>query len=160
MPSHSSFSILHSLILIDTAMPIIDLTLTQGQFSPAQKAELAEQLTQCLLNCDVTRDNPKARTINWCYIHELPAENVYIAGQPETRPHYRIDISIMQSAISEDVKQEVVTDMTQAILNLEGNKMNPLNAARVWILFHEIRDGNWGAAGHIYRLHDLMQYLE
>ena len=141
-------------------MPIIDVTLAEGCFNPAQKAALAEQLTQCLLKCDVTRDNPKAKTINWCYLHELPPEHIFIAGQAEAKPHYRIEISVMQGAMSEAVKQQVASDMTRTVLEMEGQKMNPLNAARVWIIFHEITDGNWAAAGQIYRLADLMQYLK
>lgn len=141
-------------------MPIIDFTLTEGQFSQLQKAALADQLTQCLLKCDVTRDNPKAPAINWCYIHELPDTHVYIAGAPQKKPHYRIEISIMQGAMSEAVKRQVVADMTQVTLAMEGQRMNPLNASRVWILFHEIPDGNWAAAGQLYRLDDLMKYLK
>ncbi|MGB5396752.1 MAG: hypothetical protein WBN96_06350 [Gammaproteobacteria bacterium] len=141
-------------------MPIIDFTVNEGQFSASQKAELAEQLTRCLLKCDVTRDNPKAPAINWCYIHELPDAHVYVAGAPQKKPHYRIEISIMQGAMSEAVKRQVVADMTEVTLAMEGQKMNPLNASRVWILFHEIADGNWAAAGKLYRLDDLMNYLK
>jgi phenylpyruvate tautomerase PptA (4-oxalocrotonate tautomerase family) len=141
-------------------MPIIDLTLAEGRFNKEQKAALAQQLTQCLLKCDVTRDNPKAKSINWCYIHELPAEDVFVAGEAEARPHYRIDISLMQGAMSDAVKKQVVADMTRVVLEMEGQKLNPLNASRVWVLLHEITEGNWGAGGQIYRLDDLMQYLK
>jgi phenylpyruvate tautomerase PptA (4-oxalocrotonate tautomerase family) len=142
-----------------TAMPIIDLTLSQGVFNKQQKSALAEQLTRCLLNCDVTRDNPRAPAINWCYLHELPEGHVYIAGAEEKRPHYRIEITIMQQAMSEDVKAQVVADMTRTVLAMEGQKANPLSASRVWVIFHEIADGNWGAAGKIYRLEELRAYL-
>ena len=141
-------------------MPIIDLTLSEGLFSQPQKSSLAEQLTQCLLKCDVTRDNPKAPAINWCYIHELADAHIFVAGIAQKKPHYRIEISIMQGAMSEAVKRQVVADMTQVVLAMEGQKMNPLNASRVWILFHEITDGNWAAAGHTYKLDDLMKYLK
>lgn len=141
-------------------MPIIDLTLSSGAFDAQQKARLGEQLTASLLNCDVTRDNPRAPAINWCYIHELPAEHVFVAGEPEHRPHYRIEITVMKGAMSAQVKSQVVADMTRVVLGLEGQKVNPLNASRVWVIFHEIEDGNWGAAGNIYRLEDLMAYLD
>lgn len=140
-------------------MPIIDLTLTQGRFTVEQKAALARDLTQCLLKCDVTRDNPKAPAINWCYIHELPPEHVYVAGEPESAPHYRVDITVMHGAMSPPVKDQIVQDMTHVLLTAEGHRPNPLNASRVWITFHEIEDGNWGAGGRIYRLADLMAYL-
>jgi phenylpyruvate tautomerase PptA (4-oxalocrotonate tautomerase family) len=62
--------------------------------------------------------------------------------------------------MSEAVKQQVVADMTRSMLAREGQKINPLNASRVWIIFHEIADGNWAAGGQIYRLKDLMAYLK
>lgn len=141
-------------------MPIIDLTLSRGVFNQQQKTAIAEQLTRCLLDCDVTRDNPKAPAINWCYIHELPEAHVFIAGVVEKRPHYRVEITIMQGAMSAEVRAQVVADMTQALLAMEGQQVNALNASRVWIIFHEITDGNWAAGGHIYRLQDLLDYLE
>ena len=140
-------------------MPIIDLTLSAGVFDAPQKSALGDQLTQCLLNCDVTRDNPRAPAINWCYIHELPEGHVFIAGAAEARPHYRVEITLMKGAMSAEVKAQVVSDMTETLLTMEGQKRNALNASRVWVIFHEIDDGNWAAAGHIYRLSDLMAYL-
>lgn len=140
-------------------MPIIDVSLSQGILSTQKKNELAQSLTQCLLNCDVSRDNPRAHGINWCYIHEIPEGEVFVGGEPEKKSHYRIEITLMQGAMSEQIKQQIVTDMTQVVLSLEGQQINPLNAARVWIIFHEITDGNWAAGGRIYRLQDLMGYL-
>lgn len=140
-------------------MPIIDLLISEGQFDQSQQDELAKQLTQTLLDCDVTINNPKAPAINWCYIHEQPAGTVYVAGEPEHKPHYRIAITIMQGAMSQPVKQQVVHDMTQAILLAEGTSFNPMNSARVWITIHEVQEGNWGAAGQVYHLNDLMNYL-
>lgn len=141
------------------AMPIIDLTIARGQFDEAQQDEIAHELTQCLLRCDVTRDNPKAPAINWCYIHELPPTRIYVAGQVQNRPHYRIDITLMQGAMSDAVKSQVVHDMTEVMLKAEGQRMNPLNASRVWVTLREIDEGNWGAGGRIYGLEDLMAYL-
>ncbi|MFW2373573.1 MAG: tautomerase family protein [Gammaproteobacteria bacterium] len=140
-------------------MPIIDAFISAGQFDPSQQDQLAKQLSQTLLNCDVTRDNPKAPAINWCYIHEQAAGSIYVAGQPQHKPHYRIAITIMQGAMSEAVKQQVVQDMTQVILAVEGTSFNPMNAARIWITIHEIEEGNWAGAGQIYRLNDLKDYL-
>ena len=141
-------------------MPIIDLTLSQGNFDQQQKTLLAEQLTQCLLNCDVTRDNPKAAAINWCYIHELAGNQVFIAGAAEHKPHYRIEITLMKGAMSAAVKEQVAADMTRFLLAMEGQGANPMSASRVWIIFHEIDDGNWAAGGQVYRLADLMAYLK
>lgn len=140
-------------------MPIIDVFISEDQLDPSQQDQLAKQLTQTLLNCDVTRDNPKALAINWCYIHEQATGSVYVAGEHEHKPHYRIAITIMQGAMSDAVKQQVVHDMTRVILAVEGTSFNPMNAARIWITIHEVEEGNWGGGGQIYRLSDLKSYL-
>lgn len=147
-------------------MPIIDVMLSEGQFSSQQKAALAEQLTQCLLSCDATRDIPKAKIINWCYIHELPKPQIFVGGVNESQSHFRIEIKdrieikVMQGTMSAAVKQQVVADMTRVMLEMEGQKVNALNASRVWVLIQELPEGHWGVAGQIYGLDDLMQYLD
>jgi hypothetical protein len=37
--------------------------------------------------------------------------------------------------------------------------MNPLNAARAWIVFHEVPDGHWATAGRLYRLDDVLRFV-
>jgi hypothetical protein len=37
--------------------------------------------------------------------------------------------------------------------------MNPLNAARVWVVFHEVPDGAWSAGGRLYRLEYVLRLI-
>lgn len=141
-------------------MPIIDVYIPESKFDQSAQDKLAFELTRTLLNCDLTRNNPRAPAINWCYIHKQATGSVYVAGEAEHKSHYRIAISIMQGAMSSSVKQQVVEDMTQVMLAAEGTAFNPMNAGRVWITFQEIEEGNWAAGGRVYRLEDLKDYLE
>lgn len=140
-------------------MPILDVHLPAGRLGPEAKQLLAQTLTQTMLQCDLTRDNPRARAIQWVYLHEFDVSQLYIGGELEGRPHYRVDIWLMQNAMPESLRDQVVGDITREILKTEGQKPNPFNAGRVWVLFHEVADGFWGAGGRIYHWQELQQYL-
>jgi hypothetical protein len=39
-----------------------------------------------------------------------------------------------------------------------GKEPKPEALARVWVIVNEITDGNWGGAGRIFRLPDIMAF--
>ena len=59
-------------------MPLIDLTFPQGALGAEQRAQLAEHLTAALLRAERAPDTEFFRRITWCYMHELPADAVYL----------------------------------------------------------------------------------
>jgi phenylpyruvate tautomerase PptA (4-oxalocrotonate tautomerase family) len=141
-------------------MPIIDLTLPRDALPRPALETLARDLSQALLHCDIARDNPRAEAMNWVYIHTLAAEDILIGGQaPGGRPRYRIEVTLMAGAMSEVHRAEIAALMTAAVIRAEGGALNPLNAARVWVLFHEVPDGHWAAAGRLYRLADVVRFV-
>jgi phenylpyruvate tautomerase PptA (4-oxalocrotonate tautomerase family) len=140
-------------------VPIIDLTLPRDALPPPVLAQLSRDLSRALLRCDVSRDNPRAEGINWVYVHQHPPEDLLVGGRTGGRPHYRVDVTIMAGAMSEDNRREVAQLMTQAVLAAEGGHPNTLNAGRVWVLFHEVADGYWAAGGRLYRLADVMRFV-
>jgi hypothetical protein len=44
------------------------------------------------------------------------------------------------------------------VLEAEGSPNEPAQAARVWCHIHELPDGNWGAVGRIWRLHEIAEF--
>lgn len=65
----------------------------------------------------------------------------------------------MAGAMSEAHRQAIAERMTSAVIRAEGGHMNVLNAARVWIIFHEVPDGQWAAGGRLYRLDDVLRFV-
>lgn len=143
-------------------MPIVDLILPRNALPRPALEALARDLSQALLHCDIARDNPRAEGMNWVYIHALAPEDILIGGRIGTgagRPHYRIEVSLMAGAMSEAHRREIAALMTAAVIRAEGGHLNPLNAARVWVVFHEVPDGHWAAGGRLYRLNDVRRYV-
>lgn len=141
-------------------MPLIDIYIPSGALNQEQQDELANALLQSLMHCDHAIGNPRAQSINWVYVHEHPAEKLYVAGQARAKPHYRIEVTVMEGMMSQEVKELVARDMTQSVLQVEGTADNPMNASRIWVLFHDMPEGGWASAGRVYRLQDLMNYIQ
>ena len=142
-------------------MPIVDLTLPRGALPRPVLEELAWALARSLLHCDLARDNPRAEAMNWVYIHTQDPADLLVGGPAGAagRPHFRIDVTLMAGAMSEVQREEIAALMTADVMAAEGGSMNPLNAARVWVIFHEVPDGHWAAGGRIYRLDDVKRLV-
>lgn len=142
-------------------MPIIDLSLPRDALPRPALATLARDLIGALLHCDLARGSPRAEAMNWVYIHRHDPEDLIVGGPRGTadRPRYRVDVTLMAGALGDDQREDIARRMTAAVLAAEGGTLNPLNAARVWVLFHEIPDGRWAAGGRLYRLDEVRRLV-
>lgn len=141
-------------------MPFIQITLPQQALSDEQKNTLAQQATDCLLKLEGMEHNSKAKMLSWLSFNEYPKGGFFIGGKLNDKPHYKFDITVFANTLQEDHKSRLTAELTELVLNLEGTDHNLLNAARIWVLFHEIKDGNWGGAGQIYHLPQLMKMMQ
>jgi phenylpyruvate tautomerase PptA (4-oxalocrotonate tautomerase family) len=140
-------------------MPMIDLTLPSGTLSDDAKAKLMETLTRTLLKWEGAEPgNKAAESIAWTFLHE-PAL-VTVAGQPAQQPRYRVVIGVPQATLDDDAKAGLVAEVTEQVLRAEkdGQDPAPEDSVRVWVIVNEITDGNWGGAGRIFRLADILAY--
>ncbi|WP_319381789.1 hypothetical protein [Thiomicrorhabdus sp.] len=141
-------------------MPLISIHLPSGVLSKRDEAVLASKATDILLGLEGMAENPKARRLAWTQLHHFELDDFYMAGEPASKPHYRFELTVFKGTLNETVKQKLTQQLTELILGLEGTDDNILNAARVWVLFHEIEDGNWGGAGKIYYLQSLRSMMK
>jgi phenylpyruvate tautomerase PptA (4-oxalocrotonate tautomerase family) len=134
-------------------MPVMDLTYPAGTFTPAARQALADELTTVLLRAERAPDTEFFRNITWLYVHELPQETVLAAGQPVSEPTFRLQVTVPQGALSDRRKQELVSEATSTLLAAAG--MHESESLRVWVLIHEVPEGNWGAAGNVIHFEQL-----
>jgi phenylpyruvate tautomerase PptA (4-oxalocrotonate tautomerase family) len=136
-------------------MPLIDLTIPEGTFTPEARTDLAEQLTTVLLRAERAPDTEFFRSITWAYVHELPAGTVLQGGRPVAAPIFRVQATVPQGALSDRRKAEFVESATRVISDAAG--LGEADGMRVWVLVHEVPEGNWGAAGNVVRFEQLRQ---
>ncbi|MDX1348057.1 MAG: hypothetical protein R3189_07390 [Thiomicrorhabdus chilensis] len=141
-------------------MPLIEITLPNNQFSIEQEQELATKATDILLELEGMQDNPRARKLTWVYLKHHNQNDFFMGGNLTSKPHYRFDVTVFADTLQDHHKETLTHRFTMLILDLEGTAFNTLNAARIWVMFHEVEDGNWGGAGQIYRRNDLLKMLQ
>ena len=123
-------------------MPKLDLTITADVLSEDQKPKLMRELGATLLQWEGAPDTEFFRSITWAHLHELPAEAI-------------LDITGPSGALSDRRKAGIVEDASKLIL--DATSWGTEAGIRVWVLIHEVPDGNWGAAGQVVRFEELRE---
>jgi phenylpyruvate tautomerase PptA (4-oxalocrotonate tautomerase family) len=143
-------------------MPMIDLTVPAGALEPSARDALMHTLTKALLRWEGAPDNANANAISWGFVDERPAERLYQGGEPhgDAAPRYRLVVTIPDGVLDDERKGGLVQEMTRHVLETEGaDPADPAALARVWVIVNEVKDGNWGGAGQVFRLKDIARFV-
>ncbi len=141
-------------------MPMIELTFEEGALTDDARADLVEGLTAALLRAEGAPDNELSRSITWAYVDERPAGSINVGGSPADAPRYRVKLTVPEGALDDERKAQIVEAATKLILEAEGAAPDdPAAAFRVWVIVREVKDGNWGGAGRIFRLRDIAKAI-
>jgi phenylpyruvate tautomerase PptA (4-oxalocrotonate tautomerase family) len=138
-------------------MPRLDLTITADVISEESKPELMRDLGAALLQWEGAPDTEFFRSITWAHLHELPSESIQTPNGV-AEPHAILDITVPSGALSERRKAGIAEDATKIVLEAAG--WGAEAGVRVWVLIHEVPDGNWAAAGQIVRFEQLREAAE
>ena len=134
-------------------MPMIDIKLPKGALDEQTRATLADRLTTTLLKWEKAPDTEFFRAISWTHVHELAADATHDANGPDAPPHFLLDVTTPQGALSDRRREEMTKEMTQQVLEAAG--LAPEDGMRVWIIMHEVPEGSWGAGGAVIRFEQL-----
>jgi len=134
-------------------MPKLDLTFPAGALSDEAKRELPRSLAATLLHWEGAPDTDFFRSITWAHIHELPADAVFTGDGQAELSHFVVDVTVPAGALSDRRKAGLVEDASKLVREAAG--LGEQDGVRVWVLIHEVPEGNWGAAGQIVRFEEL-----
>ena len=134
-------------------MPKLDLTFSAGALSEDAKRELPRELGAAMLRWEGAPDTEFFRSITWTHVHELPADAVFTADGQAELSHFVVDVTVPSGALSDRRKAGLVEELSKLIRTAAG--LTDEEGVRVWVLIHEVPDGNWGAAGQIVRFEQL-----
>ncbi|WP_028935500.1 tautomerase family protein [Pseudonocardia spinosispora] len=143
-------------------MSMIDLTVSKGALSEAGKAELMSALTRTVLRCEgISPDNAVAESMIWTFVTESPM--VMVGGKPADEPRYRVVVGLPQGRLDEEEKRGLVAELTGLVLRAERRERDRADSSardswRVWVIINEVAEGNWGGAGEIFRLADVLAF--
>jgi phenylpyruvate tautomerase PptA (4-oxalocrotonate tautomerase family) len=134
-------------------MPKVDLTFPAGALSDDAKRELPRELAAAMLRWEGAPDTEFFRSITWTHVHELPAEAVHTADGPAELSQFVVDATVPAGALSDRRKGGLVEEFSKLVRDAAG--LTDEEGVRVWVLIHEVPEGNWGAAGQIVQFEQL-----
>jgi phenylpyruvate tautomerase PptA (4-oxalocrotonate tautomerase family) len=136
-------------------MPMIEFTCPENSITKPVQNKLMKALTDCLLKWEgAPADSAMAQAISWGFVYEQPTGTFYVAGKPIEEIHYRVLISIPEGVLDDERKAGLVAEVAELVSQHAGKEHDSF---RTWCLIHEIIDGNWSAAGQIFRRSDIVK---
>lgn len=55
-----------------------------------------------------------------------------------------VNVKLIEGVFTRDQKQQIVRDLTEAMVAIEGENMRPVT----WVVVEEVQSGDWGIAGN------------
>lgn len=55
-----------------------------------------------------------------------------------------IEVNVIKDVFTSEQKREIITRLTDAMVEVEGENMRPVT----WCVVHEVASGDWGIAGN------------
>ena len=145
-------------------MPQIELTVPRDALTGEAIDTLMAEMTTTLLRWEgAPIASPGAREVSWGYVHEVDPARTYHGGEvaASDAPRYRVDVTVPEGALSAKRKNGLVGDVTKLVLAAEGVDFDsdPAAGMRVWVLLHEVPEGNWGGAGRTWTLREIAEVV-
>jgi phenylpyruvate tautomerase PptA (4-oxalocrotonate tautomerase family) len=134
-------------------MPMLDVYIPEEALPPEAEKQLLRQLAEILIEHEGADPiDPVARSLAKVWLHR-PATMLH-AGEQPSAPHYKVIASVPEGQLDDARAASVFSEITTAILAAEDGRYDQ-DPLRIWVIGHEIPDGNWGAGGRVVRLADI-----
>lgn len=130
-------------------MPMIDLTFVRGSLPDEALSRLTDELVTALLRAERAPDTAFMRDNTVVYLHALRPEAQLVGGREPGQPRFRVDLTVFEGAVSKGRKEQLATDVHEAVCTAAGIDPRGPRAYHVWTLIHEIPEGNWAGAGKV-----------
>jgi phenylpyruvate tautomerase PptA (4-oxalocrotonate tautomerase family) len=130
-------------------MPMIDLTYLRGSVEQQALEHLTDQLVTALLRAERAPDTPFLRANTLLYLHELDPGAQSVGGRGAGAPRFRVEMTVFEGALTKDRKEQLAADVHAAVCAAAGIEPEGDRAFHVWLLIHEIPEGNWAGGGKV-----------
>jgi len=130
-------------------MPMIDLTYVRGSLGDQTLGRLTDELVTALLRAERAPDTPFLRDNTLVYLHPLDPAAQSVGGRGAGAPRFRVEMTVFEGALSQDRKERLAADVHAAVCAAAGIEPEGERALHVWMLIHEIPEGNWAGGGKV-----------
>lgn len=134
-------------------MPLLQVTAPENTLNKEQQDRLMSRLSDAILTAETAPvSDPGARSLMWAYYSEQAKENIYIGGEPQEKPPFRISITTPKGALNDASRESLVAEIGQIVDDIVGPYEGRLNQ---WTMLTDLQEGGWAGSGQIFRLADI-----
>jgi len=126
-------------------MPMINLFVPQGTLPEAELAALASRIAEAVNAEEGYAGSRFAANVTWTYVHEMPADRLFVGAEPCRAPVWRVEVTSPAGSLDAADKARLGREVARLVLASQGVAYDPMQAGRVWCLFHDIAEGEWFA---------------
>jgi phenylpyruvate tautomerase PptA (4-oxalocrotonate tautomerase family) len=136
-------------------MPWINLTVRRGALTKEMQHAVMAKLTDALMFWEKVPDTPEARKKMKGWVYEVAEDADYSGGAASHEdPFYFVEVRLPAGRFDVLTKRHLILDFTKIILLAEGRPPAPESANRIWVTIVELKEEDWGIAGHVDWLRD------
>jgi phenylpyruvate tautomerase PptA (4-oxalocrotonate tautomerase family) len=133
-------------------MPIMKMTYQNGSLSDAQKAALAERLTDLMIQMEGGADTVGGRSFAWVIFDEIQQGNWWAGGRLDSKfvappGKFLVDVRIPEGYMNTAHKEDVITGVNAALMDVLGVTGDAKAGGSTQVIIHDVTEGNWAAAG-------------
>ncbi|MER6949585.1 hypothetical protein ABT294_36790 [Nonomuraea sp. NPDC000554] len=141
-------------------MPFVELFTPKGALDGERGERVKEQLVAEVMLAEGAPDSPEAREISWLVVNE--PDTWYVGGRQlldEEPPRYVVRVSVPAGSLDDDKRADMISRITRVLSQAEDDPERLYDRPVAWVHLLEIPDGNWGAAGRVFRLPDIVDFV-
>lgn len=141
-------------------MPFVEVFAPKGALAGDRGKDVKEQLVTEVMAAEGAPDTEAARSISWLVVHE--PDTWFVGGRAVSDaepPRYVVRVSVPSGSLDDAKRTDMVERITRLLADAEEDAERLYRQPDAWVHIIEIPDGNWGAAGRVYRLPDIIDYV-
>ena len=141
-------------------MPFVEVYSPAGAVSEEQRNRISERLIPEVMEAEGVPDTEAVRSLSWLVWHEPVLWS--IGGKtlgPGDAPPFMVRVGIPAASLNDEKRAEIVKRVTQVLADADENPERFYAAPPAsFIVIDELREGNLGSAGMVFRFHDIVSY--
>ena len=119
-------------------MPLMTIEHASGTLTAVQKAALAEELTNVILEIEGGADTPEGRAIAWVRFREIDHGDSYIGGvasgaHESASGKFLIELNVPEGSMDQTRKSASHQAITAAVLRARGLDISEAAARSIWV---------------------------
>jgi phenylpyruvate tautomerase PptA (4-oxalocrotonate tautomerase family) len=144
-------------------MPLVRITYPRGALTREQKGQIAEALTEIVLDAEVDAVTDAGRMVTVVHFNEAAPDDWAVGGTLRSPAadgpnHFIVDLIVLQGLLEGARASDAHRRVTDAFRRACGDA-DPMLPLRVWVLVHEVRESLWGAGGQTVSALTVAQFI-